>query len=264
MLSLNKIQEKFQRHLLTGDTDILAHIVTDDNVSKTRRLEIYKNAYITRLTDALTIDFPNVHAILGEQQFSGLCLDYINQHPSIYSSLRWFGSDFSAFIRQHPDYREKTYLYELAVMDWMFISAFDAAEENTLDPSYMTNIAIESWPGIRIRFHPSVDYFSYQWNIIEIWHANKEAITLPSPSLIRKPGDCLIWRQGLSTRFRVLDDDEALIFHDAVNGVTFGQICEHLSLLPDYDDSESDAIAIRCAVLLKHWLDDGLVTEINY
>jgi len=263
MLSLSEIQDKFQRHLLQGDTDILTHIVSDQDISHIQRLATYKHAYTARLIEALSIDFSSVMAVLGEETFSRICLDYINQHPSTYASLRWFGSEFPDFIKQHSDFREQPYLYELAVMDWMFINAFDAADHNSLTPSCMIDVPVTSWPDIRLLFHPSVFYFTYRWNIIEIWHAIKDANKIPSPLLIDKPAVCLIWRQALSTQFRVLDEDEAAIFDDAVRGATFESLCEKLSLLTEHRDSEPESIAMRSAALLKTWLEEGLITQLD-
>lgn len=264
MHSLIDIQDLFQRHLLEGDNAISDYIVQDQKITIQQRLATYRNAYQARLIEALSTDFSCVRYLIGMEAFSTLCLAYIQQHPSSYASLRWFGSQFSDYLKQHADLQSTPYIHELSVMEWCFVDAFDAVDKKPLDTSAMAGIPPTIWAEIQLTFHPSVYHFRMRWNTVDIWNAIKNDITLPTAKLYEIPATCLIWRHDLSTQFRVLDTDESILLLEALEGATFGQLCEKLSSLPEYTDSEANVIALRSAALLKNWLEDGLITAIDY
>lgn len=262
MLSLSDMQDKFQRHLLHGDTDIIELIAPDQTTTVEQRLATYKNAYIARLIEALSSDFSCLRTLLGEDLFNTLCCDYIDQHPSTSASLRWFGDRFPEYVKQHSCSQNQTRLYDLAVMEWMFISAFDAPEQQTLNAMTMMDIPMSAWPTIKLTFHPSVFYFKSHWNTVMTWQALKNKHIAPDPDSTESHA-CLIWRQALVTRYRVLDADEAALIEQAMQGSTFEQLCDTQTLLPESQDMEPEQIAMRSATLLKLWLDEGLICKIT-
>lgn len=264
MHSLTDIQDLFQRHLLEGDNTISDYIVQDQKITIQQRLATYRNAYHARLIEALSTDFPSVRDAVGAETFNAICLTYIQHHPSSYASLRWFGSQFPDFIKQQALLQSLPYIHELSIMEWCFADAFDAVDRMPLTITAMASIPATLWPEIQLTFHPSVCHFKMHWNTVDIWNAIKNGTTLPAANLNEIPATCLIWRQGLSTQFRVLETDESVLMLDALRGANFGQLCEKLSTLPEYAISEDSAIALRSAALLKNWLQDGLITAINH
>lgn len=262
MLSLSDMQKRFQRHLLYGDTEIIEHIAPDRITTVKQRLATYRNAYAARLIEALSNDFPCLRALIGEDSFNTLCIGYIAQHPSSYTSLRWFGKHFPVYVKQHSNSHEQQRLYDLAVMEWMFIDAFDAPEQQTLDAISMMTIPAEAWPAIKLTFHPSVFYFKTDWNTVATWQALKSNKAAPEPDTIKSTA-CLIWRQVLTTHYRVLDEDEAVLIEYAMQGASFEQLCDALTKFQGTTPGEPENIAMRSATLLKLWLDEGLVSRIN-
>ena len=263
MHSLRDLQDSFQRHLFYGDTNIIRHIVNTQNASDTQRLATYRNAYFGRLVEALAIDFPAVKAILGDDKFSRLCHDYIDTYPSTQYSLRWFGSHFTDFISQHIFGQQQTFLAELAKLEWTFINAFDAADVIPLPASRIADIPVESWPDIGIGLHPSVYYFDYHWNIVDIWRAVQEQGPVPQAATLSKTSTCVIWRQALRTRYRILDEFEAAALHAAAQGATFAQICQILTELTEDGETDINRLAMLGAGLLKTWLTEDMIVHLS-
>jgi len=87
----------------------------------------------------------------------------------------------------------------------------------------------------------------------------KDGETIPAPECLTEPGACLVWRDGLSTRYRSLEPDENAALVAAVSGADFAEICE--GLIP-WEQAEQP-IALRAASLLKTWLTSGLVSELK-
>ncbi len=263
MYSLKELQTSFQRHLLHGDNDIIEHIVSSQHASDKERLATYKNAYYGRLAEALATDFPAVKMSIGSDQFSKLCSDYIDKHPSTDTSLRWFGIHFSEFIQQHTVIEDYKFLTELATLEWMFINAFDASNADPVPASLVTTIPNESWPNITIDLHPSVYTLNSHWNVVEIWQAMQQHQTAPQAMYLAEASTCVIWRQGLSTRYRILDKFEAIALHSAAQGATYAQICERLAQSIDEQVPDFTELAMLCARLLKTWLTEGMIARLS-
>lgn len=254
MSRLRDIQFDFQRHVLAGHAAIAGHIVSTDSLAGDRRLEVYSNAYRARLIEALGTDYEVLNACVGDEGFDIMCRAYIDAHPSTYYNLRWFGQHFPAFLRSQ--YAEN--LGELAEFEWALASAFDAADAAVSDEEVIKTIVTEDWPGLRIRLHPSVDWLPLQWNTLALWKAVKNDLAIPAPERIAEQVDCLIWRDGLATRFRSLEPGEKIALDTIASGATFADLCERLA---KSSDAEEDVVALT-ARFMRTWLTSGLVSEL--
>lgn len=265
MQSLKDLQSSFKRHLFSGDGDIVTHIVSMDNANNAQRMNTYTNAYYGRLVETLAGDYPAVQAMLGDEAFTALCHDYIQAHPSTHYSLRWFGQHLPAFLAGAAGSRELPFLAELASLEWTFINAFDAADAVVLDENAVTTIAPEAWPDIRIGFHASVHLLDYHWNILDLWRAVSDDEDIPPLQALPETSSCLIWRQALSTRYRILESDEAAALRAAMQGADFAELCEIVTrALPEAGDDDGQLkVALRSAGLLKTWLAEGMVLTLN-
>jgi len=266
MNSLKNLQAKFQRHLFTGDDSITEHIESMENANNEQRMGVYSNAYYGRLVEVLAEDYPAVQALLGEEAFTSLCHDYIQAHPSTHYSLRWFGQHLQTFIASAPDTRGRPFLVELACLEWSFVNAFDALDAKVLDETAVTRIAPDAWPGITMTFHPSIHLVDYYWNIPDLWRAVRDKDTIPLPEELPEMSSCLIWRQDLVTRYRILEPYEAAALKAAMQGASFAELCEIVShtLLDADDENGQHEMALRSASLLKTWLSEGIIAALVY
>jgi len=263
--NLKSLQAAFKRHLFTGDGDIVEHIVSMENANNEQRMNTYTNAYYGRLVETLAGDYPAVQALLGEETFTALCHDYIRAHPSTHYSLRWFGRHLPAFLADAPDTRNRPFLAELASLEWTFVNAFDAADASVLDESAVSTIAPEDWPAIIIKFHLSVHLIDYHWNILDLWRTVRDEEDIPQPQALPGVSTCLIWRQDLTTRYRILETDEAGAIKAAMQGASFAGLCEIVTCaLPAAEDENGQLeIALRSAGLLKTWLAEGMIVGLS-
>ena len=259
-IPLQELQSAFKNYLLHQHTAIAPHIVSSESLGNDVRLAIYANAYVARLIEVLEKDFTALHAVLGDEDFSALAQEYIEQYPSTTPSLRWFGRHMAAFLRRHDRYQQRPDLIELAVFEWSFVDAFDAADVPTITAQEVALVPAESWPALCLELHPAVQMFDYQWNIIPVWQAIQQQETIPAPQQLPQPQTCLIWRDQLSTRYRTVETDEADALACTREGGSFAQICE---TLVGYVEDESH-VAMRAASLLKGWVESGLISALRY
>jgi len=260
---LKDLQADFKRHLIHKDDAIARHIVSTQKLANDTRLAIYSNAYYARLAEALEKDYVSISVLLGDDAFYQLCVQYIDTFPSIHPSLRWFGRHMAGFLTSTAPYNALPYLAELAVFEWMFITVFDSPDDIVATELDAAQVPPEKWPTLRVKLHPSVHWLPYQWNILPLWRATnaKEGAEapIPVPTLLDREEQCVVWRQGLSTQYRTLDQDEAILLSCAANGGNFSQMCEALVGLVE----DPNELPMRAASILKSWLSSEMIARLE-
>ncbi len=257
MMPLRELQRRFQAHLLERDDAIIGSVVDAPPLPAADRLGIYGHAYRARLRDALLDTYPTLHRILGDDVFGALGGDFIEAHPSVHRSIRWYGRELAEHLAQVAPYAEQPVLAELARFEWTLSEAFDAADARSLDREALAQIAPSAWAGLRFEFHPSLRRLALHWNTVGIWRAITSDEPPPPPESGAAPVPWLIWRRDLKNYFRSLDPAENAALDAALEGAPFGEICAALSgWLAD------DEVPMRAATLIGAWTDGGIVTRV--
>jgi hypothetical protein len=254
----SSLEHDFQSYLLSGQMDIAQSVIETETVSAQTRLNIYRNAYQTRLVKALASNFSCLKAYLGEETFEQMSLSYIESHPSNYRSIRWYGDELSSFLNNYYD-SEFYCLAELAHFEWNMTLAFDAADAPVVQLAQMAAIPSESWGSMQLTGHPSLKRMNFLWNVVSIWEAITNNQT-PIDSL-KNPNEIswMLWRKDYMNRFYSLDQDEAWAIDSMLNKLTFGELCEGLCQWHN-----EDTVGMKAATLLKNWIQAGLISEIKY
>ena len=258
MNGLRRLQEDFQNYLLTADGRVQTQVLGSAQVGATERLAIYADAYRLRLLEALDTDFPGLHALLGDAEFDAMGRAYIAAHPSPYFSLRWYGDRLSEFLRSTEPYSKYPAFAEMAEFEWAKNDAFDAAEDRVASIADMAAIPPAAWPGLRFRLHPSVRRLGLRWNVPTVWKADDAGAEPPTLECAEYPIAWLLWRQDLQTYFRSLSVHEAWGLDALRRGASFADMCEGLC-----EWINAPEVAVHAAGLLKQWLTDGLIAEIQ-
>lgn len=250
MNTLVTLQDQFQDYLLHSSNKIHAHIVSTEKVPADTRLAIYNNAYWTRLLEALATTYPILKKYLGDEAFEKLGYDYINQYPSSYRSIRWFGDQLATFIMS-------PFLAELARFEWTMTLVFDAADSEVLQIAEVGRIPPEEWINMRFQAHPSAHRLNLFWNVVPIWQALAEEQSPIKPVQSPSPVGWMLWRKELISQFCSLPIEEAWAIDTLLKGATFGEICEGLCQW-----IEEEKAALHAASLLKGWLAAGLIRSL--
>lgn len=256
--SLAELQQRFQRHLLDPTADALVDLVADTTqVPRTTRLFIYSNAYRVRLVEAMSADFGNLHRYLGDEEFDRLIRAYLNEYPSRYFTLRWFGSDLARFLRDTVPYCEHPDLAELAEFEWALCHAFDAADAPTAEVNTLATLPAECWSGLALQLHPSLRLLTLAGNAPGLWEAMNEECEPPAYVVLPSVQSWAVWRHDLRLLFRPLDADEAWALTVFQAGQTFADVCAEL-----LEWHTEEAVPMRAVQLLQQWLGEGLIAGI--
>ena len=255
---LRRLQQDLQNHLLGGDGAITAAIVDAPPLPALARLGIYRNAYRTRLIEALTETYPILHAVLGDEDFAALGGRFVEAHPSVHRSIRWYGGELAQFLQRSLPYDGQPIFAEIALLEWTLAEVFDAADAEAKPRSTLAAIDPAAWSGLVFRFHPSLRRLQLEWNTAAVWQAMSRGEDPPQPARAEAPAPWILWRQNLQNYFRSLTADESAALDAAMRGETFGDLCESLARwLP------AEEIPLRAAGLLAAWADSGIIVGIG-
>lgn len=150
---------------------------------------------------------------------------------------------------------------DLARMDWALRTAFDAADGPSLGRAALAGLAPEHFADLRFTLHPSVQLQPMDWAVEAAWRLLREhdpesgddEPELPEPEA--RSHTLLVWRRGLDTLWRSLDDTETALLQALAEGASFGTLCEVAAAHSEQEDQ-----AAQCAAgALAQWLDDGLL-----
>ncbi len=252
MNTLLELQSCFSRSVINQSDEIQAWLVKTDKPG----LEIYNHAYQIRLIEVLSLDFPVLKQLLGDDEFEVMGSEFTREFPSCSFSLRTFGKNLSQFLDSDSKYSKYPYLAELAAFEWFLTDVFDVADTPVADVEAMSSLQPTAWPGLTAKLHNSIKWLSLKWNIEALYTALKTNTTMPD--IIEHPERicCLIWRQNYSPHYRFLDNDEWLALK-TFETHEFSKLCLILS-------QTHENAALQAATYLKSWLSAGLIESIEY
>lgn len=260
MSELNHLQEIFQNFLMHDNDEIFKCVINTHKVPVKTRLSIYKNAYQSRLQEALAANYPVLRKYLGDEQFTQLAVGYIDTYPSSFQSIRWFGDNLVDFLKGSAVWQTSPYLAELAEFEWTCGLVFDALNTEFLLIDEMATVPPDMWSVMSFKARSSVKCLQFSWNIVEIWHGLTEDPPIAiEPKYSSTPITWLLWRQDLACQFISLANDEAWAITAMMQGATFGEICEGISQWYNAEDA-----GLRAASLLKGWIMAELIESVIY
>jgi hypothetical protein len=262
-MQLAELQRAFQDHVLLGSHGIYKAVLGSADFPAAFRMGVYADAYHLRLTEALAHTYPRVQQSLGNEAFASMARSYLAARPSSHVSVRWFGDQLAAHLAQDAQYRRKPWVAELAQWEWTVAAAFDASDADPLGLDALAGISTEEWPDLRFQFHPSVHTLYLQTNAAVIFQALSEEAKVPGAVVFRTPQVWVIWRQELTTRYRLLDENEAQALQTLAGLAPdrvglFKEMCETLCQFHDTYD-----VPLIAAGMLKTWLTQGLIVAVD-
>lgn len=259
MQNLRRLQTELLDYLIDQSPHIEGEIAAGGLIDKKTRLHIYGNAYRLRLRDVIDTDHELLSFYLGDELFDKLVEGYIDSHPSTYSSLRDFCCELPMYLKVTSPFRDHPVIGELARFERTLLFAFDANDAAVADMSELSNVPLDKWPNIQVRFHPSVQLFETNTNCVEVWRALKQKSTPPEAAQIDSIA-WIVWRTlERITEFRSLTDSEVSMVKAFLRGATLAEVCEEL--LEYHHENEVSEIAVK---YISQWIQRGQVTKIHY
>jgi hypothetical protein len=255
---LAETQSLLQAAILTGERAIEREIQGLGDEFRRARLSIYRDAYRLRLLEVLSTDYQALRKYLGAESFDAAALEYLAAYPSTFRNVRWFGANFSEFLKSASNYAQHPWLAELAQFEWTLGLAFDAAETESVPFEEVAAVPVNLWPEMRFLASASLHLIDLGTNAVTIW---KEIDTgnRSQGQISAQPVTWVIWRKDHTPFFRSLDRDEAWALVALLAGENFAHICGGLcQWVPEQE------AAARAAGMLRTWVNEGWVAKLCF
>jgi hypothetical protein len=118
------------------------------------------------------------------------------------------------------------------------------------------DLATVNWDDAVLTFLPTLVLGVVVTNAPAIWSAVSQARRPPTAERLPAVAAVRVWREGLSPKFRSIEDFERRALLLALGGNSFSALCD---LLVENDNHE--IAAQRIGTLLASWIRDGLVVS---
>lgn len=168
--SIETIQTLFTQFITNTDNEDNLAFVSSDNAGA--RCQIYKQAIRSNLIKALSLTFPGIWALLGEECANAVAYRYLQraEHFPCTGCLDDWGGDFPLYFQRIPELEHLPYLKEYAEYEWRYLQSFKAAEVEMIAQAAMLERLQNDDHTIWIDFVPSFQLMVTQYPIHQIQH----------------------------------------------------------------------------------------------
>jgi hypothetical protein len=143
---------------------------------------------------------------LGEIAFLNLSKAFLAKSFAAQKTIRWYCNALPDFLATYKPFSRNPEIQELATLELALTRAHDSTDVLSLTAKDI----VDSKTALALKLHPSVQQLRFFHNSTSIWSALKSDQQPPKPHLLEPAQSVLVWRQGLTARFRIVGDDEAL------------------------------------------------------
>lgn len=180
--------------------EFAAAVLTDEPPAQPFRslaFAVYRNTSARGVVEALRASYPTVDAMLGEEMFTEVALDFRRDTPPTGPVLSDYGAGFPAYLARQPWTSELPYLADVARLDWLWLESFLAG-----DAGRMHNA-----PGSqsRVLLHPAARFARLATPAMTIWQAHRDPNGFDELEPEWREEQALFTRPGLEVRAHSID-----------------------------------------------------------
>lgn len=148
-LALGFLFADFQDAVLTGDASVATPLIRHNpRLAPARQLAIYIDGYRLRLLAAIRADYPGLLALVGDEVFDRLALDYIENHPPQHFNLDRYPHGFAAYV---CELARDEFAAEIAILEGAISEVFMMEESEPLLPSMLASMTLETFGAMTLQ-----------------------------------------------------------------------------------------------------------------
>lgn len=227
MLPLRELQSRFARSLFDGVDQPIASSVYDDGIDGAARLRIYRNNLHEGFTKTLSLEFPVIERLVGEDYFRQLARQFLKQHPSRAGNLHYVGEPLAGFLAVWFEGTEYAYMADVAALEWAYQESLVAVDAPPLDPGTLRGLEPEHIAELRLTLHPACRLVSSAWPIVRIWSVNQPDAPPDAVVDLASGADfVLVLRTAKGGEFRRLSAGEYALLHAFASSASLAEAFE--------------------------------------
>lgn len=169
-------------------------VLPSKTLSALERLDVYRDMYLLRMEEALSIDYPSLKHYLGPGDFMRLVARYVEVYPSRNYSLNRLGDHLPEFIATLADLPRQEFCHDLARLEYALTVVFDAAETPPMKPEAVRAVRQDAWENARLKPVEAFRLLECRYPVSRyIGAVDKEN---PFPRLVRKKTWVVAYRRN--------------------------------------------------------------------
>lgn len=236
--------------------NILRWICEGSTGDQIKPLNIYAEAYFSRIVEVLSEDFPVTRRIVGEMFFQKLIADYLKYFPSSEYNISAVGKNLPRFVESYEDLTSSPVVHAAAKFDWVVLRAFNAPDtEGEID---LTAVPPESWLRLRFLLDASVYLLKGPWNFLQFWQLHREIIDVENCSLNSNSIEShfIIWRDHNDlVRIKEATFEEFHFLSCVEKQMQLGEILNSFS-------EEDQISAAAMTSFFNEWIKTGIIKKL--
>ncbi len=238
-MSLLELQTAFRDEIIADD---------DGMAPSSPGMEIYRNAYRSRLLGALECSFERTRRWAGEDGFTAAACHYILENDPVSWTLDDYGAQFPALLQRL--FAEDPEVAELAWLEWHMSQAFASPDMAELDPQALAcaGLAANDWDRLSFSMAAGFAVRPIATNCTSLWLAMAGESDGDFEVESADGVYLAVWRRGFEPHFRIIDAREHGALAVLADGGTLGGLA-------------ADADPQVLGGWLTCWLGEGLFSS---
>jgi hypothetical protein len=172
MTTLDHIQNEFVDSFLHGLSPSLETYIISNHISAKKRIAVYITTIKENLRNALSLTFPGVWLLLGDECANNVAYKFISEKHNLpqIGCLDDWGADFPDFIGSFKPLENLAYLKDFAAIEWLKHLSYNAKDSQPLKISLFNEFSEEDLATLRLVLHPSVFLYHSTFEVEAIFH----------------------------------------------------------------------------------------------
>jgi uncharacterized protein len=240
----------------TGAPGAAVALFTSDPHTIDERLSIYRGNAIGAICKALTLTYPVLAQVVGDEYFAALARAYWFATPSVTGDLADYGASLGSFLESFEPTRELPYLADLARLEWLVHGAQDARDELPYDIAGLAALPAQAQEELRLVPSVAAGLVRSSWPIVRIWTIHQPGSNGEFTVDWTNPEAALVTRDGVAVRVRCVDTSTATLFEQVLAGRSIAQCVEALISQDAHADPGAALIAlVGSGAITAHQVD---------
>jgi hypothetical protein len=175
MIALAEMQRNFISDCLSDrvatDNTLLTKNIDSRLISAQGLIGIYKNSAKANIIYSLSLTYPVIEKLVGDDFFRMACHHFIIEHWPKSGNMDDYGAEFSDFIAIFEHAKHLIYLKDVARLEWAFHQSSLAIEPHKTD--WSTLAQVQDVLQLEFVLTPSHQFIRSTFPIDKIWQANQ-------------------------------------------------------------------------------------------
>ncbi len=167
MQTLEALQNAFYKAVLAKSTSDTEFIISP---FAAERLNIYRQSILDNLRRALSITFPGIWVLLGEECANRVAIAFAANENNLPTTgcLDDWGDNFPVFLGRIPELNSLEYLQDYAEYEWLKHLSYMAKSKPTFDATKLQSVPEDQVATVILKLLPSVFCYSSKYPLDEI------------------------------------------------------------------------------------------------